>query len=377
MKVYTGPGRLGVYAPLQGLPIVVGVDGPQVCWGKGSTATARLESCIGELLERRIRRQISPDLVSSAREIGARAVDPRSLGIDICADRILSGTTAYDDDLRTGWVAVQAARKEKRFIHWPSPGLPAFYALNSNGAAVHTNAAAAERTAILELLERDAYLRWWYQFESAVPLHPHTELWKVIRQWLAGIHWGMRAYTVAAYIDVPVVLCVATRHNGDKVPDAVAIGTACTITEPSNCAICQAAGSAALEIVQFVESALLSQRSSAFSFGPYERYFTPDGVADVHRRLPDDTAYDHACDASTTARYLLALQEFHERCWFVRRRTTSTSQCWFFRQAFHPDVLPFPLPGVGRRLDHPALRQAADGAQIDLTSLPLAPHPLG
>jgi hypothetical protein len=325
-------------------------------------------------VERRVRRQISPDLVSSAREIGARAVDPRILGVDVGADQVRSGATTYDESLRTGWVAVLSASNETRFIHWPSAGLPVFYTLNSNGAAAHASAAAAERNAMLELLERDAYLRWWYEFESAMPLHPRTDLWKMIKQWLAGINWCMDAYTVPAYIDVPVVLCVATRHNEDGVPDAVAIGAACT-TEPDNCAICQTAGHAALEIVQFVESLLLGQQSSAFSFGSYQRYFTPDGVADVRRRLPDDTAAGHVCDRSATARYLLALHEFQERCWFVRRRTTS--QRWFFRQAFHPDLLPFPLPGAGRRLDHPAFRQAADGAQIDLATLPLAPHPLG
>jgi hypothetical protein len=297
------------------------------------------------------------------------------LGVDTSTDRILSGTTAYDDDLRTGWVAVQSSGKETRFVHWPSAGLPAFYTLNSNGAAVHTSAAVAERNAALELLERDAYIRWWYQFECAVPLHPCTDLWKAITDWLAGIHWHIRAYVVPAYIDVPVVLCVATHRNKYEALDAVTVGTACTI-EPGSCSTCQTTGNAALEIVQLVESLLLSQQSSAFSLGSYKRYFTPDGVVDVHRRLPNDTASEHLCDTGATTRHLLALQGFHERCWFVRRRTT-TSQRWFFRQAFHPGVLPFPLPGAGRRLDHPALRQAADGAQIDLATLPLAPHPLG
>src|SRR5262249_23055532 len=150
-------------------------------------------------------------------------------------------------------------------------------------------------------------------------------------------------YAVPAYIDVPVVLCVATHRNKYEAPDAVTVGTACII-EPGSCSTCQTAENAALEIVQLVESLLLSQQSSAFSLGSYKRYFTPDGVVDVHRRLPNDTVSEHVCDTGATIRHLLALQGFHERCWFVRRRTTS--QRWFFRQAFHPDVLPFPLPGA-------------------------------
>lgn len=45
-----------------------------------------------------------------------------------------------------------------------------FYDLTSNGTAVHRSAELALRSATLELIERDAFMAWWYGVSSARPL---------------------------------------------------------------------------------------------------------------------------------------------------------------------------------------------------------------
>ena len=253
MKVYTLPSRIGARTSLRRLPVVVGVDEYQVCWGKGISPQGRLNSCKGELLERAARRGIAPDVVASATELGELVVDPRRLGVDIANDWTRGNTQEYDPRIRTGWVKTTSERHGEGFVHWPSYGLPAFYQLNSNGAATHATAEAAKRTAVRELVERDAYLRWWYGFIDAEPVQPCGEHWDEIASWLAGFGWELDGYLLPGCHGVPVALCVGRRTTYGGVADAVVVGTSCRPTH-GRCTTCESVQDAALEIVQFIES---------------------------------------------------------------------------------------------------------------------------
>jgi hypothetical protein len=374
--MYTLPGRLGMRKSLRHLPIVVGVDDRQICWGKGLNSQARMYSCHGELLERRVRLSVKPDVVASAHELGDTVVDPPSLGVDLPNERADGGTERYDRHTRTGWVRTASTRHGDGFVHWPGSRAPAFYRLNSNGAAVHTSAQAAERAAVSELLERDAYMRWWYRFSSAEPAQPRDDRWGDIAAWLAGFGWQLRPYLLAGHGGVPVALCVALRHPAGEEADAVVIGASCTPTADA-CTACSSLVNAALEIVQLVESIELGSATPNFSLGSYERYFSHDGVFDVLDRLPRPAPAHHGCDGHLNRSHLHSVDAFAEECHFLNRRLTGARENWYFRQAFHADMLAYPLPGAPRRLDQPALRRASTAADLAPRDLPSIPHPLG
>ncbi|MDE3190028.1 MAG: YcaO-like family protein [Acidobacteriota bacterium] len=196
---------------------------PRVVVGSGSGETAReaRAAALGEALERYSASLPDPDrlIVASARELGARAVDPLRFALFSKRQYGSAGFpyTRFDRETRLAWVeGVALPGGEPAFVPAQLVHLAGFddetplCRTTSSGLACHTTVESATLGALLEVLERDAFMLTW-KTRLSWPLlewSGNAELEAFERASLrpTGLHW--RAVDLSAIWEVPIVAAV-------------------------------------------------------------------------------------------------------------------------------------------------------------------------
>jgi len=223
-------------ATLVGSPVAHGGGGSGAC-----TVDARA-AAIGEAVERYSASFADPDglVVATARELGPSAVDPGRFALFTAAQYATPGFpyVRFDRDTRLAWVAGRTLPEGEpawlpaQIVHLVSDRRePPICRSTSNGLACHVDAAEATRRALLEVVERDAFMITWNARLSWPRL-----IWKdndaieaFMRERVAPTGLRVRAIDLSAFWDVPCVLGVARSDAPGAAPLGVGAAAAATV----------------------------------------------------------------------------------------------------------------------------------------------------
>jgi ribosomal protein S12 methylthiotransferase accessory factor YcaO len=351
------------------LPVVIAHGGEARALGKGLTFEQRQGSALGEWLERHFLYTSPPERYASVRELGTSCIPPSVFGLDLPEERP-ELVVPYDEDRRVGWVPVRSLTGERRWIHQPGWREPGFYRATSNGAAVGDSEQHALTRAVAELLERHAFVTWWYELEAASPaMSLSSPIWHELTRWFARHDWDLSAHLLPVCAPLPVVLAAAFQDDQAAI---IGLGTGTGSASPME----SGAISAALEIVQALESFAVLRAARQPVDGDLADFLTPAGASAIRSRL--GPAGGQPPRGKPTFRWtscpLSAAEQARLQIWSSSRPLARGKH---FVQVFSPDMLPFPSTGRGRRLNHPILRQRLAASGHGITSVPGLPHPLG
>jgi len=212
---------------------------PRVLVGGGSGRTAReaRAAALGEALERYSASLPDPErlVLASARELGARAVDPGRFALFSERQYRSAGFpyARFDRETRLAWVdgvslpGGEPALLPAQLVHLAGfDDEPPLCRTTSSGLACHTDVASATLGALLEALERDAFMLTW-KARLSWPLlewSGNEELDAFERASLrpTGLHW--RAIDLSAIWGVPIVAAVV--RGGETLGVGAAAATA-------------------------------------------------------------------------------------------------------------------------------------------------------
>ncbi|MEV8532420.1 TOMM precursor leader peptide-binding protein [Streptomyces sp. NPDC051211] len=233
-------------APVAGSVFMRGYAGlTDVTWsGQANSFTASRDLAHLEGLERYAgthRRTGSTLLTASYTELGARALNPADCGLyppDTYRDDPL--LSPFDPDRPIPWVYGHSLRDDRpvlvpaRLVHY-SAGLAAdnFVFECSNGCAIGSCTEEALLGALLELVERDAFLLAWYGGQRLTEIDLASVPGPAVRT--MADRAALQGYDVHAFdnridLDVPVVTALAVRRDGG--PGLYSFGAAAAL-EPA------------------------------------------------------------------------------------------------------------------------------------------------
>lgn len=196
---------------------------PHALVGGGSGLSLRdaRSAAIGEAVERYSASVVDPDacVVATARELGPAAVDPARFALFAESQYGTPGFpyARFDVDTRLAWIA--GVSLPDRAPAWLPAQLvylaghehePPICRTTSSGLACHTTAEGATLSALLELLERDAFMITW-KARISWPLllwNGDARLRSFDESYLrpTGLQWS--AIDLSAFWDVPTVAAV-------------------------------------------------------------------------------------------------------------------------------------------------------------------------
>ncbi|MEZ0166692.1 YcaO-like family protein [Kineococcus sp. LSe6-4] len=218
--------------PAGGAFPAVGARGPvEITWG-GQGATVRASRLTG-LLEG-LERHAGTDVRhggrvrhSSLRALGRQALDVTALGVTVVPGarfRTEEGLPALPEDAVVAWVPARSlvtGRERwipKQLAHYHAPDAhPGFVQESSSGCASGTGEDEAALHALLELVERDAFLLSWYRGldlpEVDLSTVADTTLRHTVRR-AEFLGFEVRAFDGRVDLPFPVVVCTTERHDG-------------------------------------------------------------------------------------------------------------------------------------------------------------------
>ena len=243
------PGHSGVSLPIIAMaapPHVVEEDGSlrrlPIGWGKGLTISGAVLSAVGEAVERYSASLIDYQRVVWKRphELEGEILDPRAFGLytDEQYARADFPYVRFDSDIPHPWVLGNWADSGQPV--WV-PALFVFLSIDlhqeqlicdgtSNGLAASLDNNDASLRAILELVERDAFMASWLTARSGQRVDLDNTLDLLLREVLEGIESlgaSVEIYTLPTSVIGTTVLCLA-RGDGDEYP-GVTFGLACDL----------------------------------------------------------------------------------------------------------------------------------------------------
>lgn len=225
----TGPGGEPV-RDLAGRPLV-GV-------ASGETAAVAGRRAVMEAHERHAQfgGPVGVEVREGRREEVPGALDPAAFGLYAPRQYAAPGfwCRAFDEEASYRWVAVTAldtgeeAWLPVEFVYPGTVSAP-LVRETSAGTAAHDTGSAATTAALLELIERDALLRWWYQRQSAHPVLFDGADWADVRADIEALNG--RGYVVLplrldAALNLPTHAMVALRGTGSYVGAASGLDAA-------------------------------------------------------------------------------------------------------------------------------------------------------
>lgn len=205
--------------------------------GSGSTEAGARAAAIGEVAERYAACIVDPDalVVASARELGPRAVDPARFAF--FSDRQYGSKdfpyVRFDRDMRIAWIEGaslpdgEPAWLPAQLVHLAGhEGEPPLCRTTSSGLACNDTRGGATLAALLELLERDAFMITWKTRLSwpGIDWRGNEGLTAFERSFLRPTGLRIRALDLSAFWEVPVVAAVVRGRT------AVAVGAAAAVT---------------------------------------------------------------------------------------------------------------------------------------------------
>jgi ribosomal protein S12 methylthiotransferase accessory factor len=209
--------------------------------GSGPSPGAARAAAIGEAVERYSASFADPDelVVATARELGSRAVDPARFALYSERQYRTPGFpyVPFDRDTRLAWIDGFAlpdgeqALLPAQLVHLVTTrDEPRICRATSSGLACHGRAAEATLSALLELLERDAFMLTW-KASLGWPLldwSSNEQLVEWARLFLRPT--GLRAHAVdmSAVWDVPCCAAIARSSVPGTAP--LGVGAAAGVT---------------------------------------------------------------------------------------------------------------------------------------------------
>lgn len=201
--------------------------------GSGVSVAAARAAAIGEAVERYSASFADPRqlVVATARELGRRAVDPARFALFSERQYEMPGFPyrRFDRDTRLAWIEGTAlpdgepAWLPAQLVHLVGPSdEPPICRATSSGLACHGSAAGATLSALLELLERDAFMLTW-KARLSWPLLDWSgdeRLLEWERRFLRPT--GLRAHAVDMSAVWNVPCCAAIVRS--SVPDSAPLG---------------------------------------------------------------------------------------------------------------------------------------------------------
>lgn len=345
------------------LPIVISRANGLTLTGKGLTKSQRILSAAGESMERQtMLADTWTRELSSTKEhavIGRDFVHPLSLGIDFVSDRP-SGVHDFDDEMIVAWCAFESDSVPAKsvLIHMTHlEGEQAFYRPSSNGYAFHSNPDLSEENARSELIERDAFIRWWYGFYGANAAPSPADSLAPVRLWLSQQGWELDILGIPSPLEGEVVLGIARRRDG---------GIVCATAYSKDEA--KALESVSAEIIQTIEAWNLKAALGLPVHDDLSVFLQPKNAAVLESVIAQSLRRTEQLWNGNRP----PLPGFRPR--FFKR--TAAIRGGFVSQVVSPEALPFALPGKGRRLNHPIVRSWLE-AEPGRMTIPEGPHPLG
>lgn len=212
---------------------------PHALTGGGSGRTVRdaRTAAIGEAVERYSACVVDRDscIVATARELGPRAVDPSRFALFSERQYATKGFpyARFDRDTRLAWIEGrslpdgEAALLPAQLVHLAGhDDERPICRTTSSGLACHESAAGATLAALLELLERDAFMITWKARLSwpLLDLRGNDRLRAFERSFLrpTGLRW--RAVDLSPFWDLPIVVAVVRGGT------ALGVGAAAAVT---------------------------------------------------------------------------------------------------------------------------------------------------
>lgn len=205
--------------------------------GSGPTVQDARAAAIGEAVERYSACIVDPDacVVASARELGDRAVDPARFALFSETQYRTAGFpyVRFDRDTQVAWIEGfslpegRPAWLPAQLVHLAGhESEQPLCRTTSSGLACHASVGDATVAALLELLERDAFMITW-KARLSWPLLDwggHERLTEFERAFLrpTGLQW--RAIDLSAFWDIPIVAAVV--RGGDT----LGVGAAAAVT---------------------------------------------------------------------------------------------------------------------------------------------------
>ena len=240
--------------PCVSLPIIATAAPPHVIendgalhrmplgWGKGLTISGAVLSAVGEAIERYSASLIDPEKIAWKRldELEGDVLDPRDLGLynDAQYNRDEFPYVRFDSNIPHPWVPGTWLQNGKPV--W----LPAIFVYlyielhqeqliaqgTSNGLAASTEKDDAALRAILELVERDAFMTTWLTASQTERIQLDETLDPLLRTVLEGIEAfgaAVEVYRLPVSVIGTTMLCLAF-GDGDRYP-GVTFGLACDL----------------------------------------------------------------------------------------------------------------------------------------------------
>lgn len=211
-------------------------------WGKGLTISGAVLSAVGEAIERYSASIIEPEKIVWKRfyELEGDVLDPRDLGLYTDAQYARDGFpyVAFDSSIPHPWVRGTWLHSRKPvwlhaifvflFIELHQEQLIAQG--TSNGIAASTGKDDAALRAILELVERDAFMTTWLTANPTERIQLDDTLEPQLRTVLDGIEAlgaTVEVYSLPVSVIGTTVLCLAL-GDGDRYP-GVTFGLGCDL----------------------------------------------------------------------------------------------------------------------------------------------------
>lgn len=222
--------------------------------GSGTTAPRARAAAIGEAVERYSACCVDPDalVVASARELGPAAVDPASFAL-YSTRQYASPRFPYvpfDADTRIAWV--EATALADATPAWLPAQLvylgdfrdePRICRATSSGLACHVSRSEATLAALLEVLERDAFMLTW-KARLSWPLldwRANEELAEFERTFLRPTGLRARAVDLSRVWDVPCTAAVVRSDLAGTAPLGVGAAAGATVERAVTKALDEAA----------------------------------------------------------------------------------------------------------------------------------------
>lgn len=210
--------------------------------GSGVTSDRARAAAIGEAVERYSASCIDLDalVVATARELGPAAVAPRRFALFSARQYASPGFpyVPFDDDTRLTWIEGvrlpdgEPAWLPAQLVHLGAAGdEPRICRTTSSGLACHTDRAEAALSALLEVIERDAFMLTW-KARLTWPLldwGAHAELTDFEARFIGPTGLRARAVDLSRVWDVPCAAAVVRSDARETAPLGVGAAAGATI----------------------------------------------------------------------------------------------------------------------------------------------------
>lgn len=197
--------------------------------GRAPSFFASRRVAILEALERYcglVDRTGRPRVEGSWRELGERALDPRRVGLYTPEQYATPGFSCrpFQEDAPLTWVQGWSVTHGRPLLvpselaFYGETAKPVLVAESSNGCSMGSSPEDALLFGLLELIERDAMMRLWYQAYAAPRLELSTGMSRtalVLRERMAREGYEILAFDATSDLGLPVALVVALRTRGE------------------------------------------------------------------------------------------------------------------------------------------------------------------